>query len=93
MVSRTLHPWEELDRVIGGELHTSSLYRTLYSTDASAYSERPLAVLYPKDEHDVAVALEFARKYSIPIIPRAAGTSLAGQVVGSGLVIDVTKYM
>ena len=93
MVSRTLHPWEELDRVIGGELHTSSLYRALYSTDASAYSERPLAVLYPKDEHDVAVALEFARKYSIPIIPRAAGTSLAGQVVGSGLVIDVTKYM
>lgn len=82
---RTLH--------ICGEVKTDSLYRILYSTDASAYREMPLAVAYPKDEADIQEIVRFAAKNHINLIPRAGGTSLAGQVVGKGLVVDISKYM
>ena len=78
---------------IHGEVKTDSLSRILYSTDASAYREIPLAVAYPKDEADVQEIVRFAAKRHIDLIPRAGGTSLAGQVVGKGLVVDISKYM
>ncbi|MES2629910.1 MAG: FAD-linked oxidase C-terminal domain-containing protein, partial [Bacteroidota bacterium] len=66
--------------------------RTLYATDASAYREMPVAVAIPKSKADILLLMEFARTHGIGVIPRAAGTSLAGQVVGNGLVIDISKH-
>ena len=67
--------------------------RILYATDASVYREMPLAVALPKDKKDIRVIVAFANQHEVPLIPRAAGTSLAGQCVGTGLVVDVSKYM
>ena len=67
------------DLHIQGEVKDDLLYRILYSTDASAYREMPLAVAYPKDTADVQEIVRFAGKNHINLIPRAGGTSLAGQ--------------
>ncbi|MBD0257991.1 MAG: FAD-binding oxidoreductase, partial [Cytophagales bacterium] len=67
-----------------GELHFDSTMRTLYATDASAYREMPLAVAIPKTTQDLQKLVAFAAQHKISLIPRAAGTSLAGQVVGAG---------
>lgn len=74
-----------------GELFTDNTTRRLYATDASAYREMPKAVAIPKDEEDVVTLVNFARENSTSLIPRTAGTSLAGQVVGGGIVVDVSK--
>ena len=81
------------DLHIHGEVRTDLLHRILYSTDASAYRETPLAVAFPKDETDVQEIVRYASRNHINLIPRAGGTSLAGQVVGKGLVVDISKYM
>ncbi|MCK5856411.1 MAG: FAD-binding protein [Bacteroidales bacterium] len=65
----------------------------LYATDASAYREMPLAVTIPKNKADIQRLIQIANEFSLPIIPRTAGTSLAGQVVGKGIIADVSKYM
>jgi FAD/FMN-containing dehydrogenase/Fe-S oxidoreductase len=65
----------------------------MYATDASDYREVPLAVVYPKHEADIRELVRFASEKKITLIPRAAGTSLAGQVVGSGMVVDVSRHM
>jgi FAD/FMN-containing dehydrogenase/Fe-S oxidoreductase len=75
-----------------GELFLDNTIRTLYATDASAYREMPLAVSIPKSEADIKKLISFAAQNSISIIPRTAGTSLAGQVVGNGIVVDVSKH-
>jgi FAD/FMN-containing dehydrogenase/Fe-S oxidoreductase len=64
----------------------------VYATDASAYQEKPIAVAVPKTTEDLQKLIAFALKTNVTLIPRAAGTSLAGQVVGSGLVVDISKY-
>jgi FAD/FMN-containing dehydrogenase/Fe-S oxidoreductase len=64
----------------------------LYSTDASVYQEKPFAVAIPKDENDLKILIQYAYTNGISLIPRAAGTSLAGQVVGNGIVVDISKY-
>lgn len=66
--------------------------RRLYATDASAYRELPLAVAVPQNEADLKKLITFANEHKTPLIPRTAGTSLAGQVVGKGVIIDVSKY-
>lgn len=76
-----------------GDLYTDTISLVLYSTDASAYKEKPLAVVRPRNTADVKEVVSFACTHGISVIPRATGTSLAGQVVGSGIVLDVTKYM
>lgn len=88
-----INKWNELSARLKGDLYTGDSMRLLYATDASAYRELPAGVCRPKDEDDVKVLIDFARKMKLPLIPRTAGTSLAGQVVGSGLVVDVSKYM
>ncbi|MCJ7448191.1 MAG: FAD-binding protein [Bacteroidales bacterium] len=82
-----------LQKELHGDLYTDDLQRILYATDASSYRELPLAVTRPKDKEDIKKIIEFTRSIKSSIIPRGAGTSLAGQVVGSGIVIDVSKYM
>ena len=76
-----------------GEIHFDELHRILYSTDASDYSEKPLGVIYPKNEQEIQNILKIANENKIPVIPRGGGTSLAGQVVGNGLVVDISRYM
>lgn len=76
-----------------GEWFDSIIYRTLYATDASVYRELPLAVAYPKNNEDIFKLIKYAQKNNTSLIPRGAGTSLAGQVVGKGVVVDVSKYM
>lgn len=75
-----------------GELYQDDTTRTLYATDASAYRERPQAVAVPKTVADIKKLIEFAHAEKTSLIPRTAGTSLAGQVVGKGIIVDVSKY-
>jgi FAD/FMN-containing dehydrogenase/Fe-S oxidoreductase len=74
-----------------GEFFDDKITKTLYATDASAYREMPLAVAFPKDEADIKLLIDFANKKKVTLIPRTAGTSLAGQVVGKGIVVDVSR--
>ena len=74
-----------------GDLHFDTVMRTLYATDASAYREMPTAVAIPATISDIKKLIHFARENQSSIIPRTAGTSLAGQVVGNGIVVDVSK--
>ncbi len=82
---------EGLAKQLEGKLHFDTVMRTLYATDASAYRELPLAVAVPKTEADIKKLIAFARAENVSLIPRTAGTSLAGQVVGNGIVVDVSK--
>jgi FAD/FMN-containing dehydrogenase/Fe-S oxidoreductase len=75
-----------------GELYHDQTTRTLYATDASAYREFPQAVAIPKTVADIRKLIEFAHAEKTSLIPRTAGTSLAGQVVGKGIIVDVSKY-
>ncbi len=85
-------PFTDLATRLDGELHTDSLMRGIYATDASAYQETPQAVAIPKSEADLIELIRFASQHKIGIIPRTAGTSLAGQVVGNGIIVDVSKH-
>ncbi|MDE5423529.1 FAD-binding protein [Ancylomarina sp. DW003] len=75
-----------------GEFHRDKSTRLIYATDASAYKVMPLAVAYPKNESDIKKLILFANQEKLSLIPRAAGTSLAGQVVGDGIVVDVSRH-
>jgi FAD/FMN-containing dehydrogenase/Fe-S oxidoreductase len=66
--------------------------KSIYATDASVYQEMPLAVALPKNVADIQRLIRFANDFGTTLIPRAAGTSLAGQVVGSGIVVDISKH-
>ncbi|MEI6694647.1 MAG: FAD-linked oxidase C-terminal domain-containing protein [Bacteroidota bacterium] len=76
-----------------GDIYIDDTMRLLYATDASAYREIPLAVLRPIDKEDIRLLIQFSNQYKTALIPRTAGTSLAGQVVGNVIVVDVSKYM
>lgn len=88
---------DQLSQSLTGDLYydDSAYHHTIriaYSTDASVYQELPLAVAIPRNSEDIKVLLQFASVNGITIIPRTAGTSLAGQVVGNGIVMDISKY-
>ena len=83
---------QQLAKSLDGELYDDKRMRILYATDASAYREMPLAVVMPKHVGDIRKLIAFARAEKTSLIPRAAGTSLAGQVVGTGIVVDVSKH-
>ena len=76
-----------------GEVRTDAYTRHLFSRDASMYSLEPLGVLLPRHAGDVAAALEVTRNFRIPVLARGAGTSLAGQTVSGGLVLDFSRHM
>src|SRR3954464_6663260 len=81
----------ELAHDLEGILYDDETMRTLYATDASAYQEMPLAVAIPANEKDLKTLIAFARTHKTSLIPRTAGTSLAGQVVGAGIIVDVSR--
>ena len=83
--------WQILRSSLDGDLYTDETHRRLYATDASAYRELPLAVVIPKGKRDLITLVKFASENNTSLIPRTAGTSLAGQVVGDGIVVDLSK--
>ena len=83
---------ELLKQRLTGDLLNDNLSTTLYATDASVYRKIPLAVAFPKNTYDIKELIAFASENNIGLIPRAAGTSLAGQCVGDGIVVDVSKH-
>lgn len=83
----------QLSEQLDGELHFDDLMKSLYATDASVYRQLPLAVALPRNDKDIQKLVSFAKKNGTSLIPRGAGTSLAGQCVGDGIVVDVSKYM
>jgi FAD/FMN-containing dehydrogenase/Fe-S oxidoreductase len=92
----TPDPYEALSRLakeFEGDILTDTATRLLYATDASAYREIPLGVARPKTNTDLIKLVRFASDTRTPLIPRTAGTSLAGQVVGAGLVVDMSRFM
>jgi FAD/FMN-containing dehydrogenase/Fe-S oxidoreductase len=84
---------DNLDTSLEGELKHDIITRTIYATDASVYRELPVGVAYPKNSEDIKKIVSFANSEKISLTLRAAGTSLAGQVVTSGLVVDISRYM
>ena len=90
--SKSIDALRRLGEQIDGELHLDPMTRAIYSTDASVYQETPLGVALPKSESDIQKLILVANQIGEGIIPRTAGTSLAGQVVGSGIVVDVSRH-
>ncbi len=84
--------WSTLSDRLRGTIELRQVYRTLYATDASIYQEEPAAVCVPHDDEDISEILRFATEHEMPLIPRGAGTSLAGQCVGQGIVVDLSKH-
>lgn len=83
---------QKLKQSIQGEIYTDILTRHLYSTDASNYRILPAGVIIPRHPDDLTAAIELAGQYGLSVTPRGSGTSLAGQAIGPGLVIDCTRW-
>ena len=83
---------QHLSQSLEGTLLYDELHKTIYATDASAYRIMPLAVAFPKNEEDIIKLIQFASENKISLTPRTAGTSLAGQTVGTGIIVDVSKH-
>jgi FAD/FMN-containing dehydrogenase/Fe-S oxidoreductase len=88
---------EEFERAlrdrIRGDVSFDEVTRGIYGTDASMYQITPIAVVLPRDEADVRAAVKTAAEYNVTIVPRGGGTSLGGQAIGPGLIVDFSKYM
>ncbi|MEC3917500.1 FAD-binding and (Fe-S)-binding domain-containing protein [Nocardia sp. CDC160] len=84
---------QALRAVMDGELAFDDYSRHLFSRDASMYAITPLGVAFPEHAEDVAAAVRVAAEFGVPIVARGAGTSLAGQTVGPGLVLDMSRHL
>jgi FAD/FMN-containing dehydrogenase/Fe-S oxidoreductase len=84
---------EILQKAVEGNVYTDPYHLALYSTDASLYKIQPSAVVVPKSTADVQAAMSWAAEQGLEVIPRGSGTSLSGQPIGAGLVLDFSKYM
>jgi FAD/FMN-containing dehydrogenase/Fe-S oxidoreductase len=84
---------KELRRGVKGEVRFDRGSRALYATDGSNYRQIPIGLVLPRDEEDVVAAVAACRKFGAPVLPRGAGTSLAGQCCNVAVVLDFTKYM
>ncbi|MBI5730783.1 MAG: FAD-binding protein [Ignavibacteriales bacterium] len=93
MNSIAVYQLEKMRDSFEGDILLDELSKIIYATDASAYREKPQAIVLPKTKEDIKLIVRFSSENNISIIPRAAGTSLAGQVVGNGIVVDISKYM
>jgi FAD/FMN-containing dehydrogenase/Fe-S oxidoreductase len=82
-----------LRRVVGGEVRFDPYSRRLFSRDASMYAIEPIGVVFPRDADDVAAVVSTAGEFGVPVLPRGAGTSLAGQTVGQAIVMDLSRHM
>ncbi|WP_431781063.1 FAD-binding and (Fe-S)-binding domain-containing protein [Streptomyces chumphonensis] len=83
----------ELRRAVQGEVEFDAASRALMTMDASNYRRVPVGVVAPRDAADVAAALAVCREHGVPVVARGAGTSIAGQATGTGVVLDFTRHM
>lgn len=83
----------ELKRSVKGEVRFDRGSRALYSSDGSNYRQIPIGLVLPKDDADVIATVAACRKFGAPVLPRGAGTSLAGQTCNVAVILDFTKYM
>src|SRR6266540_1252412 len=91
----SLHPdfINELRKHFTGDIRLDLASRVLYSTDASIYQIEPQGIAIPKTQEDLQAAVELAANYKIPVLPRGAGTSLAGQAIGDALILDCSRWL
>src|SRR5438067_8762176 len=82
-----------LRKHLQGEVRFDSTSRRLYSTDASIYQIEPLGVVIPRTAEDVHATVQIAVEMRVPITARGGGTSLSGQSIGPGIVLDFSKYL
>jgi FAD/FMN-containing dehydrogenase/Fe-S oxidoreductase len=85
------HILDDLKGIIRGELLFDDLSRALYSTDASIFYIQPLGVVAPRDEADVQALVRYAAEHHIALVPRGAGSGLAGEALGAGIVVDFSR--
>src|ERR1043165_4236344 len=83
----------ELRKHFTGDIRVDVATQILYSTDASIYQIEPLGVAIPRTQEDLQAAVELAAKHKLPILPRGAGTSLAGQAIGNALILDCSRWL
>ncbi|MEV1293770.1 FAD-linked oxidase C-terminal domain-containing protein [Pseudonocardia sp. NPDC049635] len=87
----------DLEQTLGsrlaGEVAFDDYSRHLFSRDASMYAITPLGVVFPRTHDDVAETVRIAGEFGVPVVPRGAGTSLAGQTVGPGIVLDTSRHL
>lgn len=83
----------ELKRTVKGEVRFDRGSRAMYASDASNYRQIPIGLVVPRDDEDVMAAVAACRLFRAPVLPRGAGTSLAGQSCNVAVVLDFTKYM
>ncbi len=92
-MSHSAYSLNSLPSRIAGDVFLDQHHRALYSTDASLYQIQPRAVVAPKTRDDIVVAMQTAAENRIPFIARGSGTSLSGQAIGAGIVVDFSKYL
>ena len=92
MKASNIHQFEKLKSAITGEIYTDITTRSLYATDASIYQVLPDAVAIARSEQDLITIVKFCTQYNIPILARGSATSLAGQTVNKGMIIDLTTH-
>src|ERR671922_1176439 len=85
--------YQALKARVTGEVRFDRVSRLMYSTDASIYEVEPIGVVIPRTHEDVFATMEIARDFKVPVLPRGAGTSLAGQTVCDAVVIDMSKNL
>ena len=83
---------DDLKGIVKGELLFDDLSRMLYSTDASIFEVQPAGVVVPRDEEDVQALVRYAGEHQVPLIARGAGTGVAGESLGAGLIVDLSKH-
>ncbi len=83
---------DDLQGFFKGDIHFDDVSRLLYSTDASIFQVKPAGVVLPRDEEDVCGLVRYAQEQGIALVPRGAGTGLAGESLGAGLIVDLSKY-
>ncbi|HXZ44317.1 MAG TPA: anaerobic glycerol-3-phosphate dehydrogenase subunit C [archaeon] len=84
---------DQLQKRIAGEVRFDPMTKVLYSTDASIYEIEPLGVVIPKTPEDAIATIEICSRYGVPVLPRGAGTALAGQAVGRAVHLDMSKHL
>ena len=83
---------DDLKGFFKGELLFDDLSRALYSTDASIFQIQPIGAVAPRDEAEVQALVRFAADNKLPLIARGAGTGVAGESLGAGLVVDLSRH-
>jgi FAD/FMN-containing dehydrogenase/Fe-S oxidoreductase len=87
------HLRDDLKGFFQGELRFDEPSRSLYATDASIFQVMPAGVALPKSEEDVAALVKYAAEHKTPLVPRGAGTGLAGEAIGPGIVVETSKHL